>query len=313
MSSAVVRVVHMKSDDHVRTDAEKIRQLGVLEAEAETIRERDKVLVRGLFRNFYGKQLKVGIGFTRAWGAILSGDYFDLIHLPDGNYLFVFADISGHGLPAYTNLVRLRSAITIATKRAGVIYNETGGIDFDYLVRDIVAMFTDVMEEAESHDFACVIFTFIYNEGDKFHLKFYNRSMLFPVVIRKFMGKVLDVYNLNCEDKGWFPNKANFLSCDVRAMLGDQYYVTPSCTFTIYEGDTILYFSDGIIESCHSQRPNEEFGEERLIQKLLENINYDPQAVIYDIFNAVYEFIGRKENQKDDMTAVLIDFPSVRT
>ena len=95
-------------------DPGKLRQFALLDAEANTIRERDKFLIKGLFQNFYGKKLNVGIGFQRAYGAILSGDYFDLIKLPDGNYLFIFADMSGHGLPAYTNLVRLRSAITIS-------------------------------------------------------------------------------------------------------------------------------------------------------------------------------------------------------
>src|SRR4030042_217177 len=107
-------------------ERDKRKQFEILDAEASSIRERDKVLVKSLFQNFYNKELNVGIGFQRAYGSILSGDYFDLIQLPDGKYLFIFADMSGHGLPAYTNLVRLRSAITISISEARRIYKQSG-------------------------------------------------------------------------------------------------------------------------------------------------------------------------------------------
>ncbi len=300
--------LHHLTDD----EREKLRQFNILNAEANTIREKDKVLIRGLFRNFYNKNLNVGIGFQRAYGSILSGDYFDLIHLPDENYLFIFADMSGHGLPAYTNLVRLRSAITMSIRDARKIYENSGSVDSDFLVKNVTTKFTDIMEESNSHDFACVLFTFIDNDGDKFHLKFYNRSMLFPVIVRKFEKNIVDVYNLNREEKGWYPMKGNLLSSDVRLILEDRYLDCPSCRFTLYEGDSILYFSDGIVEAYNRELQTDEFGEERIMQIMRENINLMPQLVVHELFASVYQFMGHPDNQKDDMTAVLIDFPPVR-
>jgi len=293
-------------------DREKLRQFGLLDAEANTIRDKDKILIKGLFQNFYGKKLNVGIGFQRAHGAVLSGDYFDLIQLPDGNYLFIFADMSGHGLPAYTNLVRLRSAVTIAIGEAQKIYEQSGSVDSEFLVRTISTMFTDIMEGANSHDFACVIFTFISNAGDRSHLKFYNRGMLFPIILRKFEKQVVGMYNLNREEQGWRPLKGNLLSSDLRMLLEDKYNETPHCDFIMYEGDSILYYSDGIIEACHHDRPTDEYGEERIKQILLDHVNLMPQLVVQELFESVYGFMGRREQQKDDMTAVLIDFPPVR-
>ncbi len=295
------------------TDAERnrLRMFDFLEAEANSIREKDRVLIRGLFQNFYGKRLNVGIGFQRAYGAVLSGDYFDLIHLPDGNYLFIFADMSGHGLPAYTNLVRLRSAITISVGETKKIYGQSGAVDPEYLVKNISQKFTDIMEDANSHDFACVLFTFIYNDGDRYHLKFYNRSMLFPVVVRKFRDRVVNVYDLNEEEKGWFPLKGNLLSSDVRALLGEKYLELPVCQFTLYEGDSILYFSDGITEAFDRERQAGEYGMERVLNFLTEHVNLMPQLVVQELFESVYRHIGRSDCQKDDMTAVLIDFPRV--
>ncbi len=220
--------------------------------------------------------------------------------------------MSGHGLPAYTNLVRLRSAITMSIGDARKIYEHSGSVDSDFLVKNITTKFTDIMEEANSHDFACVLFTFIYNDGDKFHLTFYNRSMLFPVIVRKFEKNIVDMYNLNNEEKGWYPLKGNLLSSDVRMILEDRYLDCPSCGFTLYEGDSILYFSDGIVEASQKDRQTEEFGEERIMQILRDNVNLMPQLVVHELFEAVYQFMERPEQQKDDMTAVLIDFPPVR-
>lgn len=284
----------------------------ILASEANSVRERDKELLKNIFGNFYNKHLNVGIGFQRAYGAILSGDYFDLIAMPDGNYLFVFADISGHGLPAYTTLVRLRSAITISLKEIQHIYNKSGSIDPEYVVKDVTRKFTDIMDDANSHDFACINFTFIYNENDKFYLKFYNRSMLFPIVVRKFNSSIVNIYNLNVQDKGWLPMKGHLVGSDVKQLLDDRYYETPCCEFVIYEGDSILFFSDGITEAFSSKRPDDEFGQHRLESILVENIHRSPQEIVDILFNTVYDFIGAPQKQKDDMTAVLIDLPLVR-
>ena len=292
-------------------ERDRLRMFEILEAEANSIRERDRVLIKGLFQNFYGRRLNVGIGFQRAYGAILSGDYFDLIHLPDGNYLFIFADMSGHGLPAYTNLVRLRAAITISVGEARKIYEQSGFVDPDYLVKNISMKFIDIMEVVNSHDFGCVLFTFIYNDGDKFHLKFFNRSMLFPVIVRKFRNEVVNLYNLNIEEKGWYPRKGNLLSSDVYAILGDKYFEMPSCEFTLYEGDSILYFSDGIIEAYDNDRQTGEYGMDRILAFLAEHMHLVPQLIVQELFESVYRHIGNPVSQKDDMTAVLIDFPRV--
>jgi phosphoserine phosphatase RsbU/P len=304
----------MENNDTVVTDIirEKLKQYEILTLEANAIREKDKILIKSLFQNFYSKNLNVGIGYQRAYGSILSGDYFDLIKLPDGNYLFVFADMSGHGIPAYANLVRLRAAITISIVEAKKNYRGSNNLDTDYLIRNICEKFTDIMDDAYSFDFASVVFTFIYNEGDRFHLKFYNRSMLFPIIARKYQNQVVDVYNLNREDKGWRPLRGNLLSSDARRLIDNGYLETPSCEFVLYEGDLILYYSDGILESQSKAAPGEEFGEERIIQILKENINLMPQVIVHELLNAVYNFMGKPEFQRDDMTAVLIGFPPVR-
>jgi hypothetical protein len=289
-----------------------LRQYAMLEAEAETVREMDKVLIKGLFRNFYGRQLNVGIGFQRAYGSILSGDYFELLKLPDGNFLFVFADISGHGLPAYTTLIRFRAAVALAVKDCGHTFPGKAHLDNDTLVHDIIEKFTDVMECSGSTDFASVIFTFIRNDGDKYHLKFFNRGMYFPFVLRKFKNELVNLYDLNESEKGWIPMKGGLLGFEFRKILGDKYYKSPSCEFILYEGDSILFFSDGIVEANHSRKTGGDFGLDKIKSVLTNNVNLFPQAIINMLYEEAYEFMGEPHNQSDDMTAVLIDFPLVR-
>ncbi|MFW6365327.1 MAG: PP2C family protein-serine/threonine phosphatase [Spirochaetota bacterium] len=289
-----------------------VRQFTSIEAEAEEVRNLDKSIIRNLFGNFYNKVLNIGLGFQRAHGSILSGDYFELFKLPDGNYLFVFADICGHGLPAYTTLVRLRCAITVAIRTYQSIHRSNGNFAFIDIIREIGNTFTDILDAAHSKDFASAIFTFITNENDKFHLTFFSRGMHFPFVVRKFQNEVVDIYDLNKREKGWIPRKSNLLGAEIRDLTGERYNKYTYCNFTIYEGDSILYFSDGLTEATSIDDVSEEFGNERLMETLREHLHLYPQAIVNTIFEQIYEFIGRPERQYDDMTAVYIDFPLVR-
>jgi serine phosphatase RsbU (regulator of sigma subunit) len=119
------------TDDYL----EKITKYEIFRQEANHVREKDKKLIRDLFKSFSHRDLLVGIGFQRAYGSIISGDYFDLFKLSDNNFLFVFADISGHGLPAYTTLIRLRSAVILAVKEMEGIHERTGIIDMRTLLK----------------------------------------------------------------------------------------------------------------------------------------------------------------------------------
>ena len=302
----------LEMTDILQTESieEQLRQFKILISEANTVRDNDKVLIKGIFRNFYNRTIDVGIGFQRAYGSILSGDYFDLIQLPDLNYLFVFVDISGHGLPAYTTLVRLRSAITICVNESKKMKSTKEFIPND-LVYKIIDTFTDIMDASNSNDFASINFVFIYNENNRYLLRFFNRSMLFPIVIRKTKDASLDIINLNFENSNWLPRNGHLLGSDFRAILGDEYYKTPVCEFQLHEDDSILFYSDGIIEAYREEEGmSEEYDHNRIENILKDTVSLPPQLVINTLFESVYDFIGNPKRQRDDMTAVLIDFPS---
>lgn len=299
-------MIRIEDDNSIEN---RLRRFDILRAEANTVREKDKNLIRSLFKNLYRRRLIVGIGFQRAYGSILSGDHFDLIRLTEDTYMFVFADVSGHGLPAYTTLVRLRSAITLAVNEMRRIYKTTGLMDHGVLIGSIASKFTDIMDESNSDDFACVNFTIVENRDGKFNLEFYNRSMLFPIVVHKNGKREFQIENLNYPHDDWEPNKGYLLGSDIRALLGDTYLESPRCRYTLHEGDSILFYSDGIIEAYRPGDRGTDFGDEGVEEVLLDYAGLHPQLVVDGLFRAVYDYLGSPEHQKDDMTAVMVSFP----
>ncbi len=285
----------------------RLKRYSMLQSEANTVRDQDKSFIKNLFKDFHNNQLKVGMGFQRSYGSILSGDYFDLLELPDGSFLFVFADISGHGLPAYTTLIRLKSAIVVAVDE---LYKNNGdSIDTDVLIDKITHNFTSIMDASHSSDFACVNFTFFYDMGDFFNLKFYNRGMIYPIIVRDIDNAGTAVIDLNEEFDGWKPDKGALLGSDMRMVLGKKYLYSPCCEFEFREGDSILFFSDGITEAHNVNRLEPDYGQKRIEDMLVTLKGMAPQLVVNEIFSSVYSFIGHPEMQLDDMSAVLIDFP----
>ncbi|HBE04265.1 MAG TPA: hypothetical protein DC049_17585 [Spirochaetia bacterium] len=297
---------------HLETN-EIIKQYNSIQYEADLVRKNDQNIIKGLFRNFYQKTLSVGIGFNRAFGSILSGDYFELFPLPDSNYLFIFADISGHGLPAYTNLIRLRNAVILSIKEAEAEFKKDRTFSIEKVIKNAGTKFTDLMEFSNSDDFASAVFTYITNDNDKFTLRFFNRGTFFPIIVRKFRDDVVDIYNLNYEEKGWIPNKGFLLSGELRKLDSEGYNTYPDCEFVIYEGDMVFFFSDGLLEGRNKNGSSEIFGMKRLKNILVENCTLMPQVIINIIYDEIFDFIGDFKNQEDDMTGIIINFPRVRS
>jgi hypothetical protein len=133
--------------------------------------------------------------------------------------------------------------------------------------------------------------------------------MLFPIIIRRYKEQIT-TFDLNNKYDTWQPNKGFLLGNDIKLLVDNEsYYNTPECCLDVYQGDMIFFYSDGITEAFDSETESKQYGEERLTQKLIESSNLPPQLVINNIFDSVYEFIGKHEYQKDDMTAVLFDLP----
>jgi sigma-B regulation protein RsbU (phosphoserine phosphatase) len=68
-------------------------------------------------------------------------------------------------------------------------------------------------------------------------------------------------------------------------------------------GDTVIIYSDGISEAFNDK--NEEFGEDRLLTVLKQNIKLSADTLIGKVFDAIKIFVN-DVSQSDDITIVII-------
>jgi serine phosphatase RsbU (regulator of sigma subunit) len=299
-----------KNQLHKITQCRDIQErFSLFEQEADEVRRQDRVGIKRRFKDFYNSTLNVGVGFQEAYGSILSGDYFELFSLPGNRHLLIFADVSGHGLPAYTTIVKLRCAAQLTINN---INNETKESTNEEIARRITHSFTDLLDLSFSKDFASLIFTFINLEESAFRLSFYSRGMHFPFVIHRSVIKETQVTNLNLHHPGWNPRKNSLLGAEIRELTGcDHYYRFLHCEYLLCQGDSILYFTDGLTEAPSVTDSKKLFGFQRIVDTIIECAHREPQKVVDTIFDRIYTYIGSRDNQTDDMTALLIDFPMV--
>lgn len=302
--------------DRVLPPEEIIRRYKLMLADVESVNLKDRIGIKTMLEKFSTAGIDIGIGYKRAYGTVLSGDSFQLFTLQPDIYLFIFSDVSGHGMEAYTTYIKLRSAALLAVRLENQRMTNTNStnVDFQSVVDSIVQIFTDIMEESISRDFACVIFAFLKKDADgSFSFTFYNRGMHYPVlVLENEDGSVMDI-NLNDSCFGWNPRKNPPLGSDFRVLLGDKYIKSDGSSIQLKSGARICFFTDGIPEAASNSADAEEFGVERLISNLVSTYSYFPQASVNFIYNQVFEFIGNQKRQYDDMTMVVIDIPVVES
>jgi serine phosphatase RsbU (regulator of sigma subunit) len=67
-------------------------------------------------------------------------------------------------------------------------------------------------------------------------------------------------------------------------------------------GDTLLLFTDGVVEACDAQ--NEPFGEKKLLQIVKESDHSNAAALQVELLNAVAGHCGEKF--QDDVTMIVL-------
>jgi len=290
---------------------EVIRRYRLIQNDVEGVHAKEKIGIRSMLKQFGSAGVDIGVGFKSAYGTVMSGDSFQLFVFSDDSFLFVFSDVSGHGLEAYTTYIKLRSAAILAVRHENErISGQNGPVDCCSVVTEIVDTFTNIMEDSISRDFSCVIFTFVAKEKDgKFVFRFFNRGMYYPILAKSEEDNSVICMNLNEPSVNWEPSRNSPLGSDFRILLGSKYYNCTESVKRLEGGGRICFFTDGIIEATNEKEPPVEFGVERLVKILRDTFHHFPQAAINMLYHEVYDYIGDPARQYDDMTAVIIDIP----
>ena len=198
----------------------------------------------------------------------ISGDYYDVLSLPDGRLAFAIADISGKGISAAILMANLQALL-----RTHAPASPTPG----QLCAKLNNHLADVMDESR---FA----TLFYAEWDPRDniLRYVNAGHNVPITLGSLERARL---TLGGYPLGIFPG-AEFEVGEAR----------------LQHGDVLVLYSDGITEATSTS--GEEFGELRL-RELMEKLRGDalsdlPKRVI----DEVLAWSGKDPH--DDMTIVIV-------
>ncbi|MBN1633759.1 MAG: SpoIIE family protein phosphatase [Ignavibacteria bacterium] len=216
---------------------------------------------------------KINISGISVPARIIGGDFFDVIKSDDNKIYSLVADVSGKGIPAAIYMSKVQSVIQFATT---VIENP----------KDIlIEINKQIFEQIERKYFITIIFLmFDFNNN----LMKVCRAGHLPMILFR-NGKT---EKINPRGIGLGLEKGKIFEKEL------EEFIIP-----IKKNDVYFIYSDGLTESFNEQ--NEEFGLERCIRIIEENINGEPEHVKRLIISDVHGFMGSAE-QHDDITFEII-------
>ena len=240
------------------------RELALKEAELNFARQVQQALFPQRF------PLDSGLEFSAACvpAAGISGDYFDVLELPDGRLVLAIADVSGKGLSA---------AILMSNVHAGLRILAQAGHEPAEICRQLnrhLSHFT------EGHRFA----TLFYAEWSQLErrLTYVNAGHTVPILVSGRGTSRLE--------RGGVP--IGLLPCS-NFQAG---------TVTLQPGDLVALYSDGITEAGVLEA--EPFGESQLEALIVTHRTKPLDEIQSEILKAVRAWSGGEP--EDDMTLLLV-------
>lgn len=208
-----------------------------------------------------------------------SGDYYDLLDLPDGRLGFCVGDVSGHGLG---------SALVMAQARAWLrAYARTSAAP-----QDLLGLLNDSLTpDLERGKFMTFFLGLV--DPTTGHVAWASAGHPAPILLRAATGAFEEL-----------PAGGIMLG-----VFGGFAYPAGAAV-TLDPGDTLLVYTDGATEAAtpdHADAKEDEFmfGEERLKEVLKAAAPRGPEAILDAVRVALHAFTGAP-NLKDDLTLLVI-------
>jgi serine phosphatase RsbU (regulator of sigma subunit)/pSer/pThr/pTyr-binding forkhead associated (FHA) protein len=213
--------------------------------------------------------------FFEAMGAsvptrAIGGDFFEYLELSDGRFGFALGDVAGKGPPAALLTAVLQGIFAAHRFMAVEPHELVSRINVALIRRSIEARF------------ATIFFGVLDAQG---RLTYCNAGHNAPLLIGKQGVRRLEEGGL------------------IVGMFESAVYDQE--TVQLDPGDTVVVFSDGVSEALSAS--NEEFGEHRLQQVVLQSVNDGPDATLERMLDAVRDF-SRGAVQNDDVTALVVRY-----
>jgi serine phosphatase RsbU (regulator of sigma subunit) len=237
--------------------------------------ETDLAAARDIQRSLLPQHMPAISGYSIAARSVtcyeVGGDYLDIIPLPSGDTVFVVADVAGKGLS---------SALVSTSFRAALRALAQSGISLLDLATRMNRLHYDEGPEAQRR----YVTTFL--------------ARLSPAT------NTLDVVNAGHNPALLVTAAAGVHRIEssgipVGIFTESEYTLE---RFVLDIGSRLLIYTDGLSETCRSE---EQFGEARLLQALLDCNAVDAQGVIESLWSALNEF-SDEPHQSDDMSALVL-------
>ncbi len=212
----------------------------------------------------------------------VSGDYYDFLQVAPGVIGIVVADVCGKGVSAALMMANLQANLRGQVQ----VYHDT--YDQAHPIRRIVERVNQQVAESVMDS---SFITFFYAEFDERRrvLRYVNAGHNPPLLVRaKSDGVTIERLDRGGTVLGLF--------CDAEF---------EDAELQLESGDVLVAFTDGLIEARSPD--GEEFGEERLIDCLMEltkNLKRDAASIEQEILRAVKTWTHDSE-QEDDLTLVV--------
>ena len=204
----------------------------------------------------------------------LGGDYYDCFKINDDYQGIIIGDVAGHGVPAGLMMAMAKSGVLTAT--------EEMKLDPAVLTTRLHKNFFAIKNKKLKRMMTFQYFVLRPSDG---HFCFTNAGHCFPVIVDSVK------------------KTAEFIEY-IATPLG----IGPKCRcknqeFTLEKGQTLLLYTDGIVEANNAL--GEQFGYDRFRLALIENYDPDPEVFYYNLYNNVYKKWSPKPD--DDLTLIIVN------
>jgi len=245
--------------------------LSHLSSEQQRALEQDLELAGKIQRGLLPKEnIKLnGWEFTYRYrpAGIVSGDFCDFFQLDDKNFFFLIGDVSGKGISASLMMSQLHALIRSFL---------TFGLPLEEIVKRTNRLFC---ESILSNNYATMVFGKGNPDGQiEFCIAGHNPPILLK---EKEITRI----------------KATGIP--VGLFCGSEYTVSKHI---LQPGNTILLYTDGLTESFSNGR---EYGEERVIENLIQWGNESPDFLLNNLIDAHNSFM-ESANPTDDLTIAVL-------
>ena len=199
----------------------------------------------------------------------VGGDYYNVEKISDTLTAFCIADVAGKGLPGALLMSNLQASLKPLIR---------ADIEPDELCNRLNQILCEIMPE---NKFISLFYGVLDSKDHRF--TYCNAGHNPPLLICS-NGATDDLRDSGAI-LGRFPNW-HYAQAD----LG------------LNDGDTLLLFTDGVVEACDAQ--NEPFGEKKLVEIVQKSSNRKAAALQVELISAVAEHCGNKF--QDDVSMIIL-------